>query len=106
MQGVPLYNTGYVMEIIEHIVEETSIDIHLTLVWIPGLNNEDIPEIIELELRIGIRKSFPPFGIQKYETHRCGRRLLGLRALAGENFRDFLKKFEQEYDISYVLLRI
>ncbi|MEM2626892.1 MAG: radical SAM protein, partial [Ignisphaera sp.] len=40
LQGVEWYNVNYVMKIIEYIVRETSIDVHLTPVWIPGINDE------------------------------------------------------------------
>ncbi|MEM1644335.1 MAG: radical SAM protein [Ignisphaera sp.] len=99
LQGIEWFDVNYVMKIIEYVVKETSIDIHLTPVWIPGINDKDIENIIEWGLKIGVGKRFPPFGIQKYEIHKYGRRIQGVRDISWEEFREFLEKLEQRYGI-------
>jgi len=99
LQGVPWYRTEKVKEIVEYIAKETRIDVHLTPVWIPGVNDKDIEEIVEWGLRIGIGKRFPPFGIQKYEVHKYGRKVPGAKEPTWREFREFLEKLEKKFSI-------
>jgi uncharacterized Fe-S cluster-containing radical SAM superfamily enzyme len=99
LQGVPWYRVDVVKEIVEHIVKETNIDVHLTPVWIPGINDKDIEEIIEWGLKIGVGKRFPPFGIQKYEVHKYGRRVPGVKEPTWREFKEFLEKLEKKFGI-------
>jgi hypothetical protein len=99
IQGVSWYNVERVKQIVEYIVKETNIDVHLTPVWIPGVNDKDIEEIIEWGLKIGVGKRFPPFGIQKYEVHRYGRKVPGVREPTWTEFKEFLERLEQRYGI-------
>lgn len=99
LQGVPWYSVKRVKELVEYIARETSIDVHLTPVWVPGVNDKDIEELIEWGLRIGVGKRFPPFGIQKYEVHKYGRRVPGVREPTWREFREFLKRLESRFGI-------
>ena len=100
IQGVPWYSVKSVMEIVEYIVRNTRIDVHLTPVWIPGLNDDDIKKIVEWGLRIGVGKRFPPFGIQKYEVHRYGRKVRNVKEVSWGVFKKFLEDLEREYGIA------
>ena len=42
-------------------------------VYMPGINDEEMPELIEFALKIGAGKRWPPLGIQKFEHYRLGR---------------------------------
>lgn len=99
LQGVQWISIRRVIEIAEFIAKETSIDLHLTPVWIPGVNDEDIEQIIEWGLRIGAGKRFPPFGIQKYEVHKYGRKVPGVKEVSWTQFRKFLEDLERKYGI-------
>lgn len=99
IQGVPWYSTERVKSIIEYIIKETDIDVHLTPVWLPGLNDQDIIDIIEWGLKIGVGKRFPPFGIQKYEVHKYGRRIKGAREVSWDAFKSYLEKLEEKFNI-------
>ena len=99
LQGVKWYNVDKVRELAEYIVRNTRIDIHLTPVWIPGVNDRDIEEIIRWGLSIGVGKRFPPFGIQKYMIHRYGRKIRGVREIDWESFRRFLESLEKKYGV-------
>ncbi|MDK6029426.1 radical SAM protein [Ignisphaera sp. 4213-co] len=100
LQGVSWYNPEKVMEIVEYIVKNTKIDVHLTPVWIPGVNDEDIEKIIEWGLRVGVGKVFPPFGIQKYEIHKYGRKIPGVKDVSWSVFRKFLERLEKKYGVN------
>ncbi|ADM28116.1 Radical SAM domain protein [Ignisphaera aggregans DSM 17230] len=99
LQNTPWYNVERVREVVEYIVRETDIDVTLTPVWIPGINDEDIEEVVEWGLRIGVGKRFPPFGIQKYEVHKYGRKIPGVREPTWSEFRDFLEVLENRYGV-------
>ncbi len=99
LQGVQWISIRRVIEVAEFIAKETSIDLHLTPVWIPGVNDEDIEQIIEWGLRIGAGKRFPPFGIQKYEVHKYGRKVPGVKEVSWTQFRKFLENLERKYGI-------
>uniref|UniRef100_A0A7C2ZP45 Radical SAM protein n=1 Tax=Ignisphaera aggregans TaxID=334771 RepID=A0A7C2ZP45_9CREN len=99
IQGAVWFDVKHVMDIVEYIVKNTSIDVHLTPVWLPGLNDKDIEEIIDWGLKIGVGKKFPPFGIQKYEVHKYGRHAPKVRQVGWDAFRDFVDRLEQKYGI-------
>jgi uncharacterized Fe-S cluster-containing radical SAM superfamily enzyme len=99
LQGASWYDVKRVKEVAEFIVKETSIDLHITPVWIPGINDNDINDIIEWGLSIGIGKRFPPFGIQKYEVHKYGRRIPHVKSPSWREFRIFLENLEKKYGI-------
>jgi uncharacterized Fe-S cluster-containing radical SAM superfamily enzyme len=54
-------------------IAESSIDLMIAPVYIPGINDEDIPELIEFARSVGAGKRWPPLGIQKFEHYRLGR---------------------------------
>jgi len=97
LQGVQWYDVEKVKKFAEYIVNNTRIDIHLTPVWIPGINDKDIEEIIEWGLSIGVGRRFPPFGIQKYMIHKYGRKIRGVKEVSWDIFREFLEKLEKKY---------
>ncbi len=99
LQNTPWYDINRVKEIIEYIARETDIDVTLTPVWIPGINDKDIEEIIEWGLRIGVGKRFPPFGIQKYEVHKYGRKISSVKEPTWNEFRNFLDTLENRYGV-------
>ncbi len=106
LQNTYWYSIERVMEIAEYIAKETSIDITITPVWIPRINDKDIEEIIEWGLRIGAGKRFPPFGIQKYEVHKYGRKVTNVREPTWSEFRRFLEYLENKYGIPLYYKRL
>ena len=99
LQGVKWFNIHRVMKLAEYIVKETPIDLHITPVWIPGVNDRDIEEIIEWSLNIGVGKKFPPLGIQKYVKHKYGRKVKGVKEVSWRDFEKFLEKLEIKYGV-------
>ena len=47
LQGTRWFDVRNVIRIAEYIIKETSIDLHITPLWIPGINDSDIPKIIQ-----------------------------------------------------------
>lgn len=83
-------------------IAESSIDLLIAPVWVPGINDEDIPRIIDFALSIGAGKRWPPLGIQKYELYRRGRNA-GVRPMSWRRFYSALRRWEEEFGVKLVL---
>jgi hypothetical protein len=103
LQGVDWYSVNKVMKVTEYILNNTGIDITLAPVLLPGINNDDIPKIIEWGLKIGVGKRYPPFGIQKYLKHKHGRKPKNTRFMSWRNFIKLLSKWEKVYRVKLIL---
>jgi len=95
LAGAPWYDVERVREVAEYIARETSIDLHVTPVWLPGVNDEDIVEIIEWAYRIGAGKRWPPATVQKYIAHRHGRRPPGVREPSWDEYWGWIRELEK-----------
>jgi len=103
LSGTFTYKLSRILSIAEYIAKNTNIDLLLAPVWVPGINNDDIPKIIEFALEIGAGKKWPPLGIQKYERHRRGRKPKGIRPMTWKQFYRQLRTWEKIYDVKLVL---
>lgn len=97
------YDIKRIIDLTKYIVENTSIDLLLSPVWVPNLNDQEIPRIIDLASKIGAGKRSPPLGIQKYEVHKHGRKVKGIKALRWKQFYAKLRAWEKLYRIRLVL---
>jgi len=97
------YDIKKVIQLIEYITSNTSIDLLLAPVWIPTINDAEIPKIIELAKKVGAGKRFPPLGIQRYEIHKHGRKVKGVRAHSWKYFYARLREWEKEFGVKLVL---
>ena len=96
LTGTPWFYVERVRRTAEYIARETGIDLHVTPVWVPGLNDEDVVEVVEWAYRIGAGKRWPPVTIQKYNRHRYGRKPRGAREMSWREFWRRLKRLEAE----------
>jgi len=103
LAGAPWFDVRRVMRVAEYIASSLRMDLLIAPVWVPGLNDSEIPKIVEYALRIGAGKRWPPLGIQKYEAHKYGRRPRGVRPLRWREFYEALRKWEREYGVKLVL---
>jgi len=99
LTGTSWYSLERVVEVAEYIVRETSIDLHVTPLWIPGVNDEDVVKVVEWAYRIGAGKKWPPATIQKYVVHKYGRRVPGVKPLSWSEFWERIRKFEERYGL-------
>ena len=97
------YDVKKVIQLMEYITSNTSIDLLLAPVWIPTINDAEIPKIIELAKKVGAGKRFPPLGIQRYEIHKHGRKVKGVRAHSWKYFYARLREWEKEFGVKLVL---
>ena len=103
LSGTPWFDVEKVCEVAEYVASSLRMDLLIAPVWVPGLNDEEIPKIIEYALRIGAGKRWPPLGIQKYEAHKYGRKPEGVKPMSWRDFYDSLHNWELEYGVKLVL---
>jgi hypothetical protein len=97
------YDIQRIIDLASYIVENTSIDLLLSPVWVPNVNDEEIPKIIDLAIKIEAGKRSPPLGIQKYEVHKHGRKVKGTKALRWKQFYAKLREWEKQHKTKLVL---
>jgi uncharacterized Fe-S cluster-containing radical SAM superfamily enzyme len=85
------------------IVSSTKIDLLVAPVWVPSVNDEEIPKIIQLAVNLGAGKRFPPLGIQKYERHKHGRKVKGVGEISWKSFYSQLKIWEQKFRVKLII---
>ncbi len=96
LYGLESYDPARVAELAEYMVKETSIDLHVTPLWLPGLNDQDIEDVLNWALRIGAGKKWPPTTVQKFNVHRHGRNRLGVKQVSWSEFYKWLEKLERK----------
>ena len=99
LAGVPWYRVDRVMEVAGFLLEETPVDVVLTPVVVPGINEEDMRDLIEWARRHGAgAKSGWPTGvlIQKMEIHKYGRKPRRIRPWNWQRFYKWLRRLEEE----------
>ncbi len=99
LYGADWYDLGRALDAVEYAARETGIDVHVTPVWLPGINDEDIPGIIEWALRIGAGKRWPPVTVQKFVAHKHGRRPPGLREVSWGEFWEWIGRLEERLGV-------
>jgi uncharacterized Fe-S cluster-containing radical SAM superfamily enzyme len=97
------YETEKMVELMHFIVSSTKIDLLVAPVWVPSVNDEEIPKIIQLAVNLGAGKRFPPLGIQKYERHKHGRKVKGVGEISWKSFYSQLKIWEQKFRVKLII---
>ncbi|ADI32224.1 radical SAM protein [Staphylothermus hellenicus] len=95
LQGTKWFNIDKVKKLAEYIVKETNIDLHVTPVWIPGINDDDVIEVVKWAYRIGAGKKWPPATIQRYNIHKYGRKVAGVKPLKWSVFWRKIREIEK-----------
>jgi uncharacterized Fe-S cluster-containing radical SAM superfamily enzyme len=102
LAGTQNYDLEHVLKMAEAI-SNSRIDLLIAPVWVPGLNDQEIPKIIKLALSIGAGKRWPPLGIQKYVVHRYGRKPKGVKPMTWYKFYKELRMLEERFKVRLVL---
>ena len=95
------YNVKRVLELAEFTIRNTRIDVVLAPVWVPTLNDEEMPKLIEWAKRTGAGKRWPPILIQKYVPHKHGRRPQ-VPVMSWDEFFRKLRELEKKYNIKLI----
>ena len=102
LSGTPSYDLGKILRVAEEIAE-SPIELLLAPVWIPGVNDGEIPKLIELALKLrskqGRKCKWPIIGIQKYEAHPHGRRVPKVRSPSWRLFYERLRIWGAKYGL-------
>ncbi len=104
LSGSPWFKLNKVLKVAKEIAD-SSIDLLIAPVWVPGINDDDIPKLIEFALKIGAGKRWPPLGIQKYEAYKGGRKPRGVKPMSWREFYRKLREYEEEYGVKLILRR-
>lgn len=88
LAGVPWYDLERVLYAAKAI-GRSRIDLLIAPVYIPGINDAEIPRLVEFAGTVGAGKLSPGLGIQKFEHYRLGRSPKGVRA---QNWWHFYRK--------------
>lgn len=97
------YDVEKIVELTHYVVLNTQIDLLLAPVWVPGLNDVEIPKLIRLAIDVGAGRRFPPLGIQRYERHKHGRKPKGVKGISWEKFYSQLKVWEREFHVKLII---
>jgi hypothetical protein len=97
------YDVEKVVELMHHIVSNTKTELLVAPVWIPGINDGEIPKIIRLTKDMCTTKYSPSLGIQKYEIHKHGRKVKEAKQLSWKRFYEQLRIWEKEFKVKLVL---
>jgi len=102
LAGTERYEIERVLDVARAISESSS-DLLIAPVWINGINDSEIPKIIEFARAVGAGKRFPALGIQNYLIHRTGRRMKGVEQMSWREFYSRLKELERIYSTKLIL---
>ena len=102
ISGIDSYNIEKVQKTAEYIAMNTGIDLLVAPVWLPGINDEEIPKLIEFALKIGAGKKWPALGIQKFLSHKNGRKP-DVKVMSWEKFYSQLAEWEGKFRTRLIL---
>mgnify|MGYP000396416587 CR=1 FL=1 len=93
------YPVSRIVETARHIAKRC--DLTLAPVWVPGMNDEDIEDIILLAKEITTSKTKHILGIQNFLNYRKGRN--PTKAMSMDEFRDKLRALEKKHGAKLLL---
>lgn len=103
LAGVPWYDINRIEEVAKKIAD-SKIDLLIAPVYLPGINDAEIPELIKFSQDIGAGKKWPSIGIQKFEPHKLGRKPPGLKVQTWWKFYNrSIRSWESQFSSRLVL---
>ncbi len=100
LAGISRFDIERVKDV-ARLVAKSKIDLLIAPVYIPGVNDAEMPKLIEFALQTKAGKRWPPLGIQKFEHYRLGRSPGKVKA---ENWWHFynrsMPEWEKQFSIS------
>jgi hypothetical protein len=95
LAGVDFYDINQVTGAAKS-VAKSSMDLLIAPVYVPGINDAEIPRLIHFAQECGAGKRFPPLGIQKFERYRYGRTPKGIKVQSWwQFFNRSIKEWEK-----------
>jgi uncharacterized Fe-S cluster-containing radical SAM superfamily enzyme len=103
LAGVPWFDVEKVRDA-ARAVAESKIDLLVAPVYLPGINDAEIPKLIRFAQETGAGKRFPALGIQKFEKYRYGRTPGGVKTQSWWQFYNrSLRAWERESGVKLVI---
>lgn len=103
LSGSESYDLQKIIDNALYLVENTSIDLLLAPVWVHPLNDSQLEDLVDLAMKLGAGKKWPPLGIQKCDFHRFGRRTKEMRQVSWYAFYRRMRELEKESGVKMVL---
>jgi len=97
LSGTENYDVDKIVKIAE-LINKSKIELLIAPVWLPGLNEKDIEDLIKFSKKLNCK-----IGIQKYEIHKYGRKAKGIKALNYWKFYKKLEELEKSYKVKLKL---
>lgn len=95
MAGTRKYDLEHVTQMAQCIADST-IDLLLAPVLIPGINEVDISQVVQFARSVGAGGRCPSLGIQKYLIYQMGRRVPNTTPWSWEKFYQILTSLERQ----------
>ncbi|HUY00746.1 MAG TPA: radical SAM protein [Candidatus Deferrimicrobium sp.] len=103
LAGIPDYNIEEIKQIAMNIAQ-SSINLLVSPLWIPGINDKDIEEIISFVLSLNIDSKYPNLGIQNYIKYKFGRKIQTVKMVNMKRFQEKLREWENKFGIRPLIL--
>lgn len=103
LTGSEAYDVRRVLRLAEYAFHELGIDVHVAPLWLPGVNDEDLEEVVTWAIRNGFGRTVPPLGIQKYVVHKRGRKMKEVPEPSWDDWKRFLERLEMRYGVRLML---
>ncbi|MDD5417810.1 MAG: radical SAM protein [Candidatus Nanoarchaeia archaeon] len=100
--GASSYDVEKIKDIAEYIAK-SGIELVITPVWVPDLNDEDIEPIIQFAKKTIHNKIYPILGIQNFLKHKRGRKPKGVKEKPWKEFYTQLKVLEDKHNVKLIL---
>ncbi len=98
LAGTSEYNINHIIEIAK-VIAKSSIHLLIAPLWVPGINDQDIEEIISFASKLKQKSDFPILGIQNYLKYKFGRKIKGVKVVNVKKFKKKLQEWEEKYGI-------
>lgn len=80
-------------------VAKSDTDLLVAPVWVNGVNDEDMEDLIEYAVDIGAGEKWPALGIQKYREHKHGRKMDDVKEISWHEFYRQLEEWEERHGV-------
>jgi len=98
LSGSDAYDINRIVEIAKYITQ-SKIELLIAPVYIVGLNEGEMPKIIEFAKELGCGRVWPSLGIQNFEAHRFGRKPKAVEKITWWKFYRMLEQLEKQFGV-------
>lgn len=103
LAGVSWYDIEHIKDVAREIAA-SQMDLLIAPVYLPGINDHEIPKLIEFAQEVGAGKRWPPIGIQKFEAHKLGRKPSGIKVQTWWRFYNWsIKDWEKKFSLKLLI---